>query len=70
VRAVDDAADAGALSPIVAAPLRVFASRVPVDEGIALIEDATVVFEDAGSLFDQGQSLLEEAEDLLGEILP
>ena len=70
VRAVDDAADAGALSPIVAAPLRVFASRVPVDEGIALIEDATVVFEDAGSLLDQGQSLLEEAEDLLGEILP
>jgi hypothetical protein len=70
VRAVDDSEEAEALSPVIATPLRAFVSRVPVDEGIALIEDATVVFEDAESLFDQGQSLLEEAEDLLGELLP
>ena len=70
VRAIGDAERAGELDPLAAEGLRAVAARLPVDEGIALIEDATVVFEDAGSLFDQGQSLLEEAEDLLGEILP
>jgi hypothetical protein len=70
VRAVDDAEQADALSPLIAAPLREFAARVPVDEGIALIEDASAVFEDAEGLLDQGRSLLEEAEDLLGELLP
>ena len=70
VRAVDDAAEAGALPPLVAGPLRTFAANVPVEEGIAIIEDASVVFEDVGSLLEQGEGLLEEAEDLLNEILP
>ena len=69
VRAIDDAEQADAVSPLVAAPLRAFASRVPVEEGIALIEDASVVFEDAEDLLDRGQSLLEEADDLLEDLL-
>jgi hypothetical protein len=70
VRAVDDAEEAGALPSLVAVPLRAFASSVPVDEGIAIIEDARVVFEDAESLFDGGLGFLEEAQDLLNELLP
>jgi len=69
VRAIDDARDAGALSGLVAVPLRELAIRLPVDEAIALIEDAGVVFEDARGLLGQGGDLLERGEDLLGELL-
>jgi hypothetical protein len=60
VRAVDDAEDADALSPIVAAPLREVAERIPVEEGIALIEDARSVFEGAQGLLGQGGDLLDQ----------
>jgi hypothetical protein len=70
VRAVDDAAEAGALPGLLAAPLRGFAANVPVDEGIAIIEDARVVFEDAQSLLDRGGGLLDRARDLLEGLLP
>ena len=50
VRGVDDAERAGALSPIVAAPLRELAKRVPVQEGIKLINDASPLFNDAQGL--------------------
>jgi hypothetical protein len=70
VRAVDDAERAGALSPLLAAPLRAFAANVPVEEGIAIIEDASVVFEDVRSLLDDGAGVLEEAERLFERILP
>ncbi|MFN8159696.1 MAG: hypothetical protein U0R52_01440 [Solirubrobacterales bacterium] len=46
-RAVDDAERAGALSPIVAAPLRELVSRIPVDRAIELINDAAPLFDDA-----------------------
>ena len=61
VRAVDDAEDAGALSPLLATPLREIAERIPVDEGIALIEDSERVFGDAEGLLDDASSLLEQA---------
>jgi hypothetical protein len=70
VRAVDDAQEAGALSTIVAVPLREVMARVPVDEGIALIEDARVVFEDAGSLLQQGGDLLDRVQGALNDLLP
>jgi hypothetical protein len=74
VRAVDDAEDAGALSPLLAAPLREIAERIPVDEGIALIEDSERIFGDAEGLLDDASSLLEQAGvDLLedaGALLP
>ncbi len=52
VRGVDDAERAGALSPIVAVPLRELAKRVPVEEGIKLINDASPLFDDAQGLLD------------------
>ena len=63
VRAIDDAEDAGALSSIVAGPLRELASRIPVDQAIGLIQDARSVFEDA-------QGLLDRAGGVLDRILP
>jgi hypothetical protein len=52
VRGIDDAEDAGALSPIVAVPLRELAMRVPVQEGIDLINDARPLFDDAQGFLD------------------
>jgi hypothetical protein len=48
VRGIDDAENAGALSPLVAGGLRAVATRVPVDEAIGLIEDGSAIFGDAG----------------------
>jgi AcrR family transcriptional regulator len=63
IRAIDDAENAGALSPIVATPLRVAAANLPVDEAIALIQDASGVFEGA-------QGILGDASDALDQFLP
>jgi AcrR family transcriptional regulator len=62
-RAIDDAEDAGVLSPIVAVPLRAAAANLPVEEAIALIQDASGVFEDA-------QGLLGDAGNALDQLLP
>jgi hypothetical protein len=62
VRGIDDAEEAGALSPVIADGARAIAARIPVDEGIALIEDAESLFGDAGDflggLLDQAESLI------------
>jgi hypothetical protein len=50
VRAVDDAERAGALPGIVAAPLRAVAQRIPVDQAIAIIEDARGFLGQAGGV--------------------
>ncbi len=55
IRGLDDAESAGALSPVIADGLRALAGRLPVDESIALIEDASRLF--AG------------AEELLGDVV-
>jgi hypothetical protein len=57
-RAVDDAEEAGALSPIVATPLRAVVTNLPVDEAIALINDARSVFEGGSGLLDRLGGLL------------
>ena len=62
VRAIDDAEDAGALSPLIAVPLREAAKRVPVDEAIRLINDATPIFEGAQGIFG---GLIGQAQELL-----
>jgi hypothetical protein len=49
-RGIDDAEAAGALDPLVATGLRAVAARLPVDEAIALIEDASGLFDDAGGV--------------------
>lgn len=74
VRAIDDAENAGALSPLVAAPLRAVARQLPVEEAIRLINDARPIFEDAQGLLGILDGLLGGAQGLLpgrlGELIP
>jgi hypothetical protein len=63
LRAVDDAEEAGALSPILAVPLRETLQRIPLDQAIELINDAE-------SLLGNVNSFLGPAENLLEEFLP
>ena len=52
-RAIDDAEAAGALNPLIASGLRGLVARLPVDEALALIDDAGALFSGAGGLLDQ-----------------
>lgn len=63
LRAVGDAEEAGALSPLVGVPLRETLRRIPVEEAIELIQNAR-------SLLDNVQSFLGPAQGLLEEFLP
>ena len=63
VRAVDDAEEAGALSPLIAEPLRSTLREIPLERAIELINDAE-------SIFDQAQSFLGPAQSLLEQFLP
>lgn len=60
VRAVDDAEDAGALSPLLAGPLRSTVERIPLEQAIELIRDARSVLGNVQSLFGPAGELLEE----------
>jgi hypothetical protein len=63
LRAVDDAEEAGALSPLLAGPLRATVERIPLDQAIELVHDARSAF---GNL----QGFLGPAGELLEELLP
>ena len=63
VRAVDDAERAGAIPSVVAGPLRETVRRVPLDQAIALVNDAR-------GLLDEAQSFLGPAQGLLEQFLP
>ncbi|HEV7563160.1 MAG TPA: hypothetical protein VGO24_06620 [Solirubrobacterales bacterium] len=63
VRAVDDAEAAGALSPLIAGPLRGTVETIPLDQAIELIQDAK-------STISTFQNLLGPAGNLLEELLP
>jgi hypothetical protein len=63
LRAIDDAEEAGALSPIIAGPLRGTIEEIPLDQAIELINNAD-------SLLGNVQSFLGPAQDLLEEFLP
>lgn len=63
LRAVDDAEEAGALSPILALPLRETVQRIPLDQAIELINDAE-------SFLGNVDGFLGPAQDLLEEFLP
>jgi hypothetical protein len=63
LRAVSDAEEAGALSPLLGAPLRETLERIPIDQAIELINDAESIF---GNL----QGFLGPAADLLEQLLP
>ena len=63
LRAVNDAERAGALSPLIAGPLRQTVRSIPLDEAIELVRDAR-------SLLNNLQSFLGPAEGLLESFLP
>lgn len=63
LRAVDDAEEAGALSPLLAAPLRAVLRQIPPDQAIELIKNAR-------TLLDRAQTFLGPAEGLLEQVLP
>jgi hypothetical protein len=63
VRAVDDAEEAGALSPLIGTPLRATVERIPLDQAIELVNDAE-------SAIGGFQSFLGPAGDLIEELLP
>jgi hypothetical protein len=63
VRAVDDAEEAGALSPFLAGPLRETVQRIPLEQAIEIINDAQ-------SLLGDVEGFLGPANDLLEELLP
>lgn len=63
LRAVDDAERAGALSPLLAGPLRATLRRIPLEQAIELINNAR-------SLLDNLQTFLGPAESLLEGFLP
>lgn len=63
LRAVDDAERAGALSPLLAGPLRATLRQLPVDQAIELIQNAR-------SLLDNLQTFLGPAQGFLEQLLP
>lgn len=63
VRAVDDAENAGALSPLIAGPLRGFVEDVPLDQAIELVKNGS-------SLVETFRNFLGPAGDLLEQLLP
>jgi hypothetical protein len=63
LRAIDDAERAGALNPLLAAPLRATVRQIPVDQAIELIKDAR-------SLLDNLESFLGPAGALIEQFLP
>ena len=63
LRAVNDAEEAGALSPLVAGPLRAALRQLPLDQAIELVNDAR-------TLLDNLQTFLGPAQGLLEQFLP
>jgi hypothetical protein len=63
LRAVDDAEEAGALSPLLASPLRETLRSIPLEEAIELINNAE-------SLLDDVQGVLGPAQEFLEGFLP
>lgn len=63
LRAIADAEEAGALNPLLAAPLRETLRSIPLDQAIELINNAE-------SLLDGVQGFLGPAQELLEQFLP
>lgn len=60
VRAVDDAEEAGALSPILATPLRATVEHIPLEQAIELTKDGKSIFNDAEGFLGPVTGFLEE----------
>jgi hypothetical protein len=59
LRAVDDAEDAGALNPLLAAPLRETVRSIPLDQAIELVQNARELLDSVEGVFGPAQELLE-----------
>jgi hypothetical protein len=60
VRAVDDAEEAGALSPILAVPLRQTLQQIPLEQAIEILDDAESFLGDVEGFLGPIDDLLEE----------
>jgi hypothetical protein len=60
LRAVDDAEEAGALSPLVAGPIRATVRGIPLDQAIELIRNARSLLDSTEGFFGPAQGLLEQ----------
>jgi len=60
IRAVDDAEEAGALSPIFGVPLRGALEHIPLDQAIELVKDGRSLFEGAKGILGPVGGFLEE----------
>ena len=60
LRAVDDAEEAGALSPLIAVPLRQTLQRIPLEQAIEIINDAQGFLSDAEGFLGPAQGVLEQ----------
>jgi hypothetical protein len=60
LRALGDAEEAGALNPLLAAPLRETLKSIPLDRAIELIDNAETLLNDAQSFLGPAQGLLEQ----------
>jgi hypothetical protein len=65
LRAIDDAEEAGALSPLLAVPARTVVKSVPLDQAIELVKDASALFEGGGSLLGLGETGLGILEEFI-----
>jgi hypothetical protein len=63
LRAITDAENAGALSPLIGGPLRATVEQIPLDQAIELVNDAS-------SALGNFRSFLGPAEGVLEELLP
>jgi hypothetical protein len=63
LRAISDAENAGALNPLLAAPLRETVKSIPLDQAIELVRNAR-------SLLNSAQSFLGPAQGFLEQLLP
>jgi hypothetical protein len=63
LRAINDAENAGALNPLLAAPLRETVRSIPLDQAIELVQNAR-------SLLDSAQGFLGPAQSFLEQLLP
>jgi hypothetical protein len=63
LRAINDAEDAGALNPLLAAPLRDTVRSIPLDQAIELVQNAR-------SLLNSAQGFLGPAQAFLEQFLP
>jgi hypothetical protein len=60
LRAVDDAEEAGALSPLLGVPVRETVRRIPLDQAIELVKDGRVLLGNVEGFLGPAGSLLEE----------